>query len=216
MLGLSDIVNGCAKGIGGFSIRRTVINALVLFFMATLTVGCAGDTARILCVVPMSPENDASYAVKYSREAALTGALLIRDEGYAAIAPGSVDRPAACVLLAVNEDTSKEDVFEQARLVGADLVAFLWIQRIETAAIENSDEHAEWGGFVLCNIEGQELAGSRNSVDESGGVNPSVSYLKILEDGDPQGLPAVRRFSRWLIGSPAEFGRKLDQTLGSL
>ena len=187
---------------------------LVLCCIALALAGCLAGTPEIVCVVPTPPEPGVSHAPEYSREAALTAAQMIQEQGYAAFTRESEVRPVACALLAVERDVSREEVLARARRLGADLIAFLWIQRIEVGTPEASEEHREFGGFVLLDSAGTQLASSRNTLDESGGSAPSVAYVAVCEDGDPRGLPAVRRFTEWLLGSPARLGAKVEELLG--
>jgi hypothetical protein len=162
-------------------------------------------------IVPLPADPGRSYAPVYSHEAALHATRLIQEKGYAAIVPEAQARPEACVLLPVEEGSSREEALERTRLLGADLVAFMWIQRVEAPTEGLNEDHKAWGGFVLLDASGRELAGSRHRVISEDDSIPSSDFMKICEDGDPVGLPVVRKFAEWVVTTPGVLYEKVEE-----
>ena len=87
---------------------------------------------------------------------------LVQEEGYAAIHPEAEARPELCLLMDVEPGLSRDEVLARARRVGADLVAFLWIQRIEVGTglakiVEQESRLLAEGNTVATEVEDRQV-----------------------------------------------------------
>lgn len=181
-----------------------------------LLAGCASpgrstlDTAQVICIAPVPADDGAAFAPRYSREAAQVVAQLLREQGYSAMMPSAKRTPDEVRVLDVAPGTHRAEVLALASRSGADLIAFVWVQRIEIGKTAAVDETKKWGGFVLCNPAGDELSGSRHSTTATSAAEATVPWLVVCEDGAARGRKQVREFAAWLLASPGRFSRALE------
>jgi len=174
----------------------------LFLLLGSLSGGCGTRVVRTVAIVPKPCNSSLRHVPVLSRVAAERVRREIGERGFAAVLPGSTARPESC--LHVTESES-----------GADLVIHVWVQQVDLPLPAFPGERPRtWGGLVLRDSGGRDLASARFLTRSPPPGKPSDSFHFLASPDDPKAVMAADAFGAWVLGSPGRFSAEVERVLG--
>ena len=164
-----------------------------------LMLACCGSNERQTVEVVARP-NDSAEHFDAAFSALMARAIVaeVESRGYAAILDGAKGRPDSCALI----DEPSGD---------AHLTLHAWVQQVELTPHAPDGDPRVFGGLVLLDEDGQQLASSSGTTSTPG--KPSNDLYEIASPTDPRAVQAAERFGPWMLGSIRDFADKVEPYL---